>query len=135
MFIKINFQSEIPIYLQLYQEIIKGIAMKKLLAGEPLPSVRVLSEDLGINMHTVNKAYTLLKQEGFIQIHRQKGIEINPDGMPPADDAYMILLHEKLEPLIAESIAKGLTKDDFIKKCANLFDYYQEESDKKWILK
>lgn len=135
MLIKIDFQSETPIYLQLYQEIIKGLAIKKLQPGDPLPSVRVLSQDLGINMHTVNKTYSLLKQDGFIQIHRQKGVEINPDNMPIVDEEFIIRLQETLEPLITEGIVRGLNKEDFLKECIVLYDHFQKESEKIWTQK
>ncbi|MDD4343846.1 MAG: GntR family transcriptional regulator [Eubacteriales bacterium] len=122
MFIKIDFQSEIPIYTQLYNEIIKGIAKGELLPGEALPSVRVFSQDLGINMHTVNKTYGLLKQDNFIQVHRQKGVEINPDGFPPADEVFLEKLRENLEPLVAESIARGMSHEEIIKECSKVFE-------------
>ncbi len=72
MIIKIDLQSEIPIYTQLQNSIIEGIVSGNLKPGEPLPSVRAMASDLGVNMHTVNKAYNFLKQDGFIQVHRQK---------------------------------------------------------------
>ena len=50
--------------------------------ADPLPSVRSLASDLSINLHTVNKAYQALKQEGFLQVHRKKGIIVTPDDMP-----------------------------------------------------
>ena len=62
MYIQLDFESEIPIYEQLKDEIIMGIAKKQLLPGERLPSVRALASDIGINLHTVNKAYQQLKQ-------------------------------------------------------------------------
>lgn len=77
MLIEINFESDIPIYTQLRNEILRGIASGKLAEGEILPSVRQLASDIGINMHTVNKAYNILKQEGFLTIDRRKGAVIN----------------------------------------------------------
>src|SRR5690625_1715639 len=65
MFIQLDFESDLPIYEQLKNEIIIGIAKKQLLPGERLPSVRALASDIGINLHTVNKAYQQLKQEGY----------------------------------------------------------------------
>lgn len=55
-----------------------GIATSEIQEGESLPSVRQLAETVGINMHTVNKAYTVLKQEGYIQLDRRKGAVIAP---------------------------------------------------------
>lgn len=61
LFISFDFQSDAPIYVQLRNKIIEGIASKQLNPGDPLPSVRNLAKDLGVNMHTINKAYQLLK--------------------------------------------------------------------------
>ncbi|MUK88333.1 GntR family transcriptional regulator [Ornithinibacillus sp. L9] len=121
MFINLDFESKEPIYTQLMHQIIEGIARQELKPGEALPSVRSLAADIGINLHTVNKAYQQLKQEGFILIHRQKGVVVNPDGIPQADEAYMELLKSKLRPLVAESICRGVNADEFIEVTTNLY--------------
>ena len=66
MFIEIDFNSDQAIYMQLRDQIIMGIATSRFQEGDMLPSVRQLADNIGINMHTVNKAYTVLKQEGFV---------------------------------------------------------------------
>ena len=68
MVIEIDFQSGEALYTQLMNQIILGIATSRLQEGDPLPSVRQLADTIGINMHTVNKAYTVLKQEGFVKV-------------------------------------------------------------------
>ena len=73
MIIEIDFNSSEAIYMQLRNQIILGIATSQLQEGESLPSVRQLADHIGINMHTVNKAYTVLKQEGFLKLDRRKG--------------------------------------------------------------
>ena len=73
MVIEIDFQSDEALYTQLMNQIIMGIATSRLQEGDPLPSVRQLADTIGINMHTVNKAYSLLRQEGFVSIDRRKG--------------------------------------------------------------
>ena len=78
MIIEIDFGSEEALYLQLRNQIILGIAAAKFREGDTLPSVRQLAEDIGINMHTVNKAYTVLKQEGFVKVDRRKGAVFKP---------------------------------------------------------
>ncbi len=122
MFIKIDFQSETPIYTQLYNEIVKGIARGQLLPGDALPSVRVLSQDLGINMHTVNKTYGLLKQDNIIQIHRQKGVEVNPKGFPAADEIFLHKFRVNLEPMIAECIVRGMNQEEILNECSKIFE-------------
>ena len=79
MVIKIDFNSDEALYMQLRNQIIVGIATAQIQEGESLPSVRQLADTVGINMHTVNKAYTLLKQEGFIKLDRRKGAVISLD--------------------------------------------------------
>ena len=66
MLIKIDFNSDEAIYMQLRNQIILGIATSRIHEGDSLPSVRQLAEEIGINMHTVNKAYAVLREEGII---------------------------------------------------------------------
>ena len=79
MVIEIDFNSDEAIYTQLMNQIIMGIATSRLQEGEYLPSVRQLAEAVGVNMHTVNKAYALLRQEGFVSIDRRKGTFVSID--------------------------------------------------------
>ena len=79
MIIKIDFESEEAIYIQLRNQIIMGIATDRIREGDSLPSVRQLAENIGINMHTVNKAYAVLKQEGYIKLDRRRGAVIALD--------------------------------------------------------
>ena len=127
MLLKIDFQSEIPIYLQLKNQIIEGIATGKIKPGEGLPSVRQLGADLGINLHTVNKAYNLLKQDGFIIIHRQKGVVVA--GQPGAgiNEDYLSRLRSELQPIITEAFCRGMTCGDF---CAISTEIFRELKNK-----
>ncbi|HAO5948303.1 TPA: GntR family transcriptional regulator [Listeria monocytogenes] len=122
MLLAIDLQSDEPIYTQICNQIIEGMAKRELLPGDKLPSVRSLGADIGINFHTVNKAYQILKQEGFIQIHRQKGVVIHPDGVAKADELFFTKLQTKLKPLIAESVVRGVTEEKWLKVSKAIFD-------------
>ncbi|MGN7360744.1 GntR family transcriptional regulator [Paenibacillus sp. SAF-054] len=122
MIIRLDMQSDLPIYAQLMNQIIEGIASGELKPGEDLPSVRSLASDIGVNLHTINKAYTLLKQEGFIQIHRQKGVVINPDGMPGVTMEYEQKQTEQLRPLIAEAICRSMSKESLLQLVESLYE-------------
>ncbi|MBO1001489.1 GntR family transcriptional regulator [Pseudogracilibacillus auburnensis] len=126
MYIQLDFESETPIYEQLKNEIIIGIAKKQLVPGERLPSVRSLASDIGINLHTVNKAYQQLKQEGFLLIHRQRGVVVHPDGAPKADEHYEQKLKTTLRPLIADSYCRELSKEQFRRLVKSIYSELEE---------
>lgn len=121
MILQLDLQSETPIYLQIKHQIIEGIASNNLTSGEGLPSVRALASDLGINMHTVNKAYRLLKQDGYIVIHRQKGVFVNPE-IPGADRDFLERLESEMRPLAAEAASRGMTQDEWRALCHQMMN-------------
>lgn len=110
MIIEIDFNSDEAIYLQLRNQIIFGIATSHFREGDSLPSVRQLAETVGINMHTVNKAYTVLKQEGYVKVDRRKGAVIAVD---TDKQKMMTQLKQELQVLIARGSCKNITKDEF----------------------
>lgn len=124
MLLSIDLKSETPIYTQIVHQIIEGIARRQLTPGEALPSVRALASDLGINLHTVNKAYQQLRQEGFIDIHRQKGAMISRDPLPEVDDAFVAVLQDQLRPLIANAICRKMNAEQFISLCQNIYEQF-----------
>ena len=73
MVIRIDQKSEEPLYLQIRSQIIAAIATGELVPGTALPSVRALASDLGINLHTVNKAYAVLRDEGYVLMRGRSG--------------------------------------------------------------
>ncbi|MBU3188965.1 GntR family transcriptional regulator [Clostridium bowmanii] len=123
MIIKIDFEGEIPIYVQLKKQIILGLAKGELSRGESLPSVRQMAEDIGINMHTVNKTYNELKAEGFISIDRRKGAVVNSTSTLLTDE-YHEQLTEEVEFIIAEAYCRGITEEEFIKITRTAFKQY-----------
>ena len=109
MLIEIDFNSNEAIYVQLQNQIIMGIATDAIREGDTLPSVRQLADTVGINMHTVNKAYSILRQEGFIQLDRRRGAVVAID----ADKAQaMLKLREKLAILLAKGCCKNISRED-----------------------
>lgn len=127
MIIKINFSSETTIYKQLKNQIIEGIAIGKLRRDESLPSIRQLAGDIGVNMHTVNKAYSQLRADGYILIHKRKGVIVNADQIRK-NEKYKKTLEEKIRPIISESVCHGLNKEDFLKQCSLIFEDLIPES-------
>ena len=122
--IEIDFNSDEAIYMQLRNQIIMGIALSAVRDGDTLPSVRKLSEQIGVNMHTVNKAYTVLKQEGFIRLDRRKGAVIALD----VDKAEALLkMRENLRILLAKGCCKNVTRGEVHALVDDIFDEYGKE--------
>ncbi len=121
MFVSIDFNSDEAIYLQLCNQIILGIVMEEFHEGDVLPSVRQLADNIGINMHTVNKAYTVLKQEGFVKIDRRKGAVISLD----VDKVCAIEeLRRSLRLMIAKAICKNITREEIHELVDQIFLEY-----------
>jgi GntR family transcriptional regulator len=127
MILKIDFHSEIPIYIQLKNQIIQGIAQGDILEGEGLPSVRQLAEDIGINMHTVNKTYNLLKSDGFIKVDRRRGAVVSPE-KNNINEEYREQLRQELMPIVAEAHCRGMGEEEFTQICKYIFKEYREGS-------
>jgi DNA-binding transcriptional regulator YhcF (GntR family) len=106
MHVNIDFNSNEAIYIQLRNQIIYCIATARLQEGDTLPSVRELADYVGINMHTVNKAYSILRQEGYVKLDRRKGavIAIDYNKLKALQD-----LKEELRVILAEAFCKDIT--------------------------
>lgn len=120
MFIEIDFNSDQAIYMQLRDQIIMGIAASRFQEGDMLPSVRQLADNIGINMHTVNKAYTVLKQEGYVKVDRRRGV------MVAVDIDRMRALEEIREDLMV-TLAKASCKNISGEEVHALIDEIYEE--------
>jgi DNA-binding transcriptional regulator YhcF (GntR family) len=113
--IKIDTYAEKPIYEPLRDNILLGIASGQLAAGEPLPSARNLAADLGINFHTVNKAYDALRGNGYIVMDRRTTAIVAPK---KSQGSISTELAEKMLLCAAEAICAGLEESDFTEFCA-----------------
>lgn len=109
MIIELDFNSDEALYVQLHNQIIMGIATTRLKEGDALPSVRQLAEMVGINMHTVNKAYTILKQEGYVKVDRRKGavIAVDIDKIQAVED-----MKKELRVLLAKGSCKNISRQE-----------------------
>ena len=124
MVIEIDFNSDEAIYVQLMNQIIMGIATSRLQEGDPLPSVRQLADTIGINMHTVNKAYSLLRQEGFVTIDRRRGaiIAIDVDKMKALEE-----MKQNLMVALAKGCCKSVTREEVHQLIDEIFDDYNKD--------
>lgn len=122
MLIQIDFNSDESIYVQLMNQIIWGIATGQIREGDTLPSVRQLADTIGINMHTVNKAYAVLKQEGFLTLDRRRGAMIVID----CDKAKALAeMKESLQIILARGLCKNITRDEVHALIDEIYEEYR----------
>lgn len=114
LFIQIEPTSEIPIYTQLANQLIELIATGTLQPSEALPSVRSLAADLGVNMHTVNKAYHELERKNIIQIIPKSGAVINSISKAGPSMSQVDHIKQFMKPLLAESIVYGMDEEQIL---------------------
>ena len=121
MIIKIDFSSDEAIYMQLRNQIIMGIATSVLHEGDSLPSVRQMADNIGINMHTVNKAYAVLREEGIIHLDRRRGavIAIDVDKLKAIEDMKC-----QLRNILAKGCCKNITKEEVHVLVDEIFEEY-----------
>lgn len=125
MMIRLDMKGDIPIYMQIHNQIVLGIGRGELTAGQPLPTVRSLAGDAGINVMTVSKAYTLLKEEGYIETDRRRGAVVTP--APPCDEGFCSKLSASLSILVAEAKARGMKNGEFLDFCQNVIEEIGQE--------
>ena len=114
MIIELDMSSDTPIYIQLRNQIVKGIGKGEIQPGEKLPTVRQLAADAG-----VNKTYQILKNEGYIRTDRRLGAFVSENINMDAE--FRDKLESELELLSAEASITGMNRDDFLKLCDEVY--------------
>lgn len=124
MIVEIDFNSEEALYIQLRNQIIIGIATDQIREGDTLPSVRQLADNIGINMHTVNKAYSVLKQEGFLRVDRRRGavIALDTDKMRTISE-----MRRDLSVILARGVCKNVSREEVHDLVDSIYDAFTAE--------
>lgn len=125
MIVRIDFNSDEAIYIQLRNQIILGIANAEIRDGDNLPSVRELADNIGINMHTVNKAYTILKQEGYVKLDRRRGAVISLDCDKIRVKNELI---DQMRVLLAQAICKDISSEEIHDIVDNIYKEFMGQS-------
>ena len=127
MLLCLDFESDMPIYMQIRNQIVIGIANGELVDGERLPTIRALSNDLGINMMTVSKAYQLLKSEGYIYGDRRSGAVVRkPKAEALKASDLSELAQEHIRLVAAQAKLKGVPMEEFLLLCREIYESSEE---------
>ena len=125
MRIVIDFNSPEAIYIQLRNQIVMAIAQNQLQNGDSLPSVRTMAQDLGVNLHTVNKAYAMLRQEGYLTLERQRGAVVCVRVEEKHREVSQINQH--MEMIVAQAICKDISREEMLRIVDEMYQTFQED--------
>lgn len=114
MLFQINFKSAKPVYLQLVDQVKAAAASGALQAGESLPSIRPLSEELRVNRNTVAKAYTQLEADGVIETRQGRGCFLKQTASPLRKDARRRLLTGAVDEAVVQAHHLQVPRSEFL---------------------
>jgi DNA-binding transcriptional regulator YhcF (GntR family) len=109
MFISIDPQGKVPLFEQIADQMRGQIARGELKRGERLPPARTLAEGLEVNMHTVLRAYSVLREEELIELRRGRGAVVSA---PARKQAKLLQLAKQLA---TEAKRQDLSEKDLIR--------------------
>ena len=125
MLLQIDFKSGTPVYLQLVEQVRHAAASGGLRAGEPLPSIRPLAEELRVNRNTIAKAYAELESQGVIETIPGKGCFLREVNSPLTKAARNDLLVQEIDRAIVAAHHLQITDAELLallKKRLDAFD-------------
>ena len=131
MRLQINFKSGKPVYLQIVDQVRAAVAAGSIRAGEPLPSIRPLAEELRVNRNTVAKAYTELESQGVIETAAGKGCFVRNTGTPLKKKACLALLAEEVDQAVVQAYHLQVTRAEFLKLVEERLDAFEEQRHSK----
>jgi len=114
MLLQINYKSGKPVYLQVVDQIKAAAASGAMQAGEPLPSIRPLAEDLRVNRNTIAKAYTELESQGVIETIPSKGCFLKPNNSPLKKEVRRKLLIDEIDQVVVQAHHLQVPRDEFV---------------------
>jgi len=127
MLFQINFKSGKPVYLQVVDQVKAAAASGAMQAGEALPSIRPLAEELRVNRNTIAKAYTELESQGVIETLPGKGCFIRPNNSPLKKDVRRKLLIEEIDQAIVQAHHLQVAGSEFLDLVRERLDVIDEK--------
>lgn len=118
--ITIDYQNRMPIYEQIVERFQTLIVNGALEPDTQLPSVRNLAVDLSINPNTIQKAYALLEQQGFIYPVKGRGNFVSGDS--EVRNRKIQAFYRTLKNVVIQGKELGVTLDDFLEKSKEMFE-------------
>jgi GntR family transcriptional regulator len=127
MLFQLNFKSGKAVYLQLVDQVKLAAASGTLRAGEALPGIRPLAEELRVNRNTVAKAYTELESQGVIETIAGKGCFVRTTSSPFKKDVRRQLLAESIDDAVVHAHHLQIHRDEFLRLGEERFDAFERK--------
>ena len=112
MRLRVSPDSAVPIYEQILSQVVFAVAAGDLPAGEAVPSVRELSQQLIVNANTVARAYQELERLGVVEARRGVGMFVTDGGPKVCRDRRMVLVRDRVRETVREAAAAGLSAEE-----------------------
>jgi GntR family transcriptional regulator len=112
--IHISSQDGVPIYLQIVNQVKYLVASGRMAAGEELPAIRTLAEQLLVNPNTVARAYRELEQAGIVAMRRTAGTYVSDTTSPLARRERLKIVTERVDALLAQARQMNIATDALI---------------------
>jgi GntR family transcriptional regulator len=122
---QLNYKSGKPVYLQLVDQVKAAVASGAAQAGDSLPSIRPLAEDLRVNRNTIAKAFAELESQGVIETSAGKGSFISGNASALRKDARVKLLTEEIDQAVVQAHHLQVTRSDFLRLAEERFDSFE----------
>jgi GntR family transcriptional regulator len=123
----LNFKSGKPVYLQLVDQVKAAAASGALRAGEPLPSIRPLAEELRVNRNTVAKAYAELESQRVIETVAGKGCFVRATNSPFKKDVRLKLVAQEIDQAVVQAHHLQIAKSEFLRLVGDRFDAFEHK--------
>ena len=124
MVFELNYKSAKPVYLQVVDQVKAAVASGATRAGDALPSIRPLAEELRVNRNTIAKAYGELESQGVIQTLAGKGCFIAGQASPLRKDARLRLVTEEIDAAVVAAHHLQVDKAEFVRLAADRFEAF-----------
>ncbi len=121
---ELNFKSSKPVYLQVVDQVKAAVASGAVKAGDPLPSIRPLAEELRVNRNTIAKAYSELEHQGVITTEAGRGCFISAADSPLNKDARVQLVTEEMDQAVVQAHHLQIDRDEFVRLAEARFDAF-----------
>jgi GntR family transcriptional regulator len=123
----LNFKSGKPVYLQLVDQVKAAAASGAVHAGEPLPSIRPLAQELRVNRNTVAKAYAELESQRVIETVAGKGCFVRATSSPFKKDVRLKLVAQEIDQAVVQAHHLQIAKSEFLRLAGDRFDAFEHK--------